>query len=69
MDREIRVCEVQASGRDAGVAIAEEPARLLARYLELVGGPGMKIRVISRATRTILLRRHLTDSLVGIPIM
>ncbi|MFO7942469.1 MAG: 16S rRNA (guanine(527)-N(7))-methyltransferase RsmG [Bacillota bacterium] len=69
MDRAIRVDEVQSSAREANAPIGDESARLLARYLDLVRGPGMKIRVISKATRASLLRRHLTDSLVGVGIL
>lgn len=69
MDRAIRVDEVQNSALEASAKIEEESALLLARYLDLVRGPGMRIRVISRATRALLLRRHLTDSLVGVAIL
>ncbi len=60
---------VMAVGREVGVCLGPSEVRALTCHLEMVRGPGARLRLVADASPGILLHRHLADSLVAVPII
>ncbi len=61
--------DVIAAADAVGCSVDADAADCLARHLELVRGPGMRIRVVADASAQQLLFRHMADSLVAVSII
>ena len=54
-----------------GMGVCPKPAEVeaLLCHLDMVRGPGSRLRLVADSSPGVLLRRHLADSLAGVPIM